>query len=121
MPFVPRYSNEEVDRMVSNDDLGPLEVYRLRHQHPLNQLTHIIGIPTVGASFAYPIIAWLSWGVVAWREFLILSTVGWGLQFLGHAIEGNRPAFFNDPRHFLIGPVYFACKPFCWIYKRVSG
>jgi hypothetical protein len=52
MPFVPKYSCGEVDRIVSAGKLSPLEVYRLRHQHPLNQLTHVVGIPTVDASIA---------------------------------------------------------------------
>jgi uncharacterized membrane protein YGL010W len=121
MPFVPKYSRDEVDRIVSAGDLSPLEVYRLRHQHPLNQLTHVVGIPTVGASIAYPIFAWFAWGNVAWKEWLVLSTSGWGLQFLGHAIEGNRPAFLQDPRHFLIGPLFFICKPLFWLYPRLTG
>jgi len=26
---------------------------------------------------------------------------------VGHAIEGNRPAFFRNPIYFFIGPVWF--------------
>lgn len=107
--------------MIATGDLSLLEVYRLKHQHPLNQLTHIIGIPTIGASVIYPIYVWFSSGVLAWKACLILGVIGWGLQFLGHAIEGNRPAFFQDPRHFIAGPLYFVYKPFYWLYKRLLG
>ena len=29
-----------------------------------------------------------------WRWALALFIIGWILQFVGHAIEGNQPAFF---------------------------
>lgn len=121
MTFKPRYSHEEVERMISEGDLSLTEVYRLRHQHPLNRLTHIVGIPAIGASVVYPVYVWFSSGVLAWKECLILGFIGWGLQFLGHAIEGNRPAFFKDPRHFLIGPQYFFVKPFNWAWRKLKG
>jgi uncharacterized membrane protein YGL010W len=35
---------------------------------------------------------------------LALFIGGWVLQFVGHAIEGNQPAFFQNPIYFLIGP-----------------
>jgi uncharacterized membrane protein YGL010W len=121
MAAVPKYSRDEVDRMVSAGDLSPLEVYRLKHQHPMNQLTHIVGVPVVGASIVYPIFAWLAQGIVAWKEWVILSVLGWGLQFLGHAIEGNRPAFFQDARHFFIGPLFFFWKPALSLFSRFTG
>jgi uncharacterized membrane protein YGL010W len=40
----------------------------------------------------------------SWRWALGLSSAGWLLQFVGHAIEGNRPAFFHNPLHLLVGP-----------------
>jgi uncharacterized membrane protein YGL010W len=83
MPFVPKYSHEEVERMVAGGGLSAFEVYRLKYQHPLNRLTHVIGMPTIVVSIAFPLFAWLAWGVLAWKEWLILSAVGWGLQFLG--------------------------------------
>ncbi|HTV31514.1 MAG TPA: Mpo1-like protein [Methylocella sp.] len=77
--------------------LSAVDVYRLKHQHPLNRLTHFIGMPTIVVSIAFPVFAWFAWGVLAWKEWMILSAVGWGLQFLGHAIEGNQPPFFEIP------------------------
>ena len=119
MSFVPKYSHDEVDRMVAAGNLSLMEIYRLKHQHPLNQLTHVIGIPLVGASVLYPIFAWFAWGALAWKEWLILSAIGWGLQFLGHAFEGNRPAFLQDPRYFIVGPLYFIRKPILWLQGRL--
>ena len=37
---------------------------------------------------------------------LALFVVGWILQFVGHAIEGNRPAFFRNPVYLLVGPLW---------------
>lgn len=120
MPFVPKYSHEEVERMVAGDGLSAFDVYRLKHQHPLNRLTHVIGIPTIVVSIAFPLFAWFAWGVLAWKEWLILNAVGWGLQFLGHAIEGNQPAFFRDPRHLIVGPLYFLRLPLSRLRARIT-
>ncbi len=120
MPFVPKYSREEVERMIAGGGLGAFELYRLKHQHPLNRLTHVIGIPLIVASIAFPLFAWFAWGVLAWKEWLILSAAGWGLQFLGHAIEGNQPAFFRDPRYLIVGPLYFLRLPFLRLRAHVA-
>ena len=47
-----------------------------------------------------------------WRWALALFVVGWMLQFVGHAIEGNRPAFFQSPVYFLVGP--------WWLIRRAA-
>jgi uncharacterized membrane protein YGL010W len=31
---------------------------------------------------------------------------GWALQFLGHRFEGMKPAFFDDVKQLLVGPVF---------------
>jgi uncharacterized membrane protein YGL010W len=121
MPFIPKYSHEEVERMIARGGLSAFEVYRLKHQHPLNRLTHFIGIPTLAASIAYPLFSWFAWGVVAWKEWLVLTTAGWGLQIVGHAIEGNQPAFFKDPRHLIVGPLYFLRLPLLWLRGRFAS
>ena len=41
---------------------------------------------------------------------LTLFLLGWVLQFIGHAIEGKKPSFFEDLRHLLIGPLFVAQK-----------
>jgi len=121
MPFVPKYSKEEVERRIAAGGLGAFEVYRLKHQHPLNRLMHLVGIPTLAASVAFPLYAWFAWGVIAWKTWFVLTVIGWSFQFLGHAIEGNRPAFFQDPRHLIIGPLYFLRIPFLRLHARLTG
>jgi uncharacterized membrane protein YGL010W len=37
---------------------------------------------------------------------LVTFVLGWGLQFLGHKYEGMKPAFFDDARQLLIGPLF---------------
>lgn len=73
-----------------------VENYKAKHQHPLNKLSHSVGIPLIVISL--PLLFW------SWRWALGLFIAGWILQFVGHAIEGNQPAFFSNPLYLLIGP-----------------
>ncbi|HEX6625202.1 MAG TPA: DUF962 domain-containing protein [Pyrinomonadaceae bacterium] len=75
-----------------------IEEYKAKHQHPLNHLTHAIGIPMIVVS--------LPLFFFSWRWALALFVVGWVFQFIGHAIEGNRPAFFGNPIYLLVGPLW---------------
>jgi uncharacterized membrane protein YGL010W len=79
-----------------------LEKYRAEHTHPMNRLTHSIGIPMIV----------LSLGIVFfdWRIGIAMFVIGWILQFIGHAFEGNKPAFFSNPIYLLIGPLWFIKK-----------
>src|SRR6185437_16804782 len=43
---------------------------------------------------------------------LVLFVVGWALQFLGHRYEGMKPAFFDDLRQLLIGPLFVCAETF---------
>jgi uncharacterized membrane protein YGL010W len=79
--------------------------YKSKHQHPLNRLTHSIGIPMIVLSV--PLF------FLNWRWALGLFLVGWILQFVGHAIEGNQPAFFKNPVYLLVGPL--------WLIRRVAA
>jgi uncharacterized membrane protein YGL010W len=81
-----------------------VESYKEKHQHPLNRLTHSIGIPMIVVSL--PLFFFY------WRWALALFVVGWILQFVGHAIEGNQPAFFRNPVYLLVGPL--------WLVRRVG-
>lgn len=74
--------------------------YKAKHRHPLNRLSHSIGIPMIVLS--------LPLFFFDWRWALGLFIVGWILQFIGHAIEGNQPAFFRNPVYLLIGPLWLA-------------
>lgn len=41
-----------------------------------------------------------------WLASLILFVALWILQFIGHNIEGRKPAFFDDIKFLLIGPLW---------------
>jgi uncharacterized membrane protein YGL010W len=82
-----------------------IESYKAKHTHPLNKLTHSIGIPMIVVS--------LPLFFFNWRWALTLFIVGWILQFVGHAIEGNQPAFFRNPVYLLVGPL--------WLIRRVGS
>ncbi|MBA3441645.1 MAG: DUF962 domain-containing protein [Pyrinomonadaceae bacterium] len=76
-----------------------MEEYKAKHQHPLNRLTHNVGIPLIVVS--------LPLFLFNWHWALTMFVTGWILQFVGHAIEGNQPAFFRHPIYLLIGPLWF--------------
>jgi uncharacterized membrane protein YGL010W len=82
-----------------------LEKYRRDHTHPMNKATHAVGIPMIVVSL----------GVVFanWQLGVGLFVVGWILQFIGHAFEGNKPSFFSNPMFLLIGPL--------WTVRRALG
>ncbi len=82
-----------------------MEDYKAKHTHPLNRLLHSVGIPLIIVSL--PLL------LLNWRWALLLFVVGWGFQFIGHAIEGNQPAFFSNPIYLLIGPL--------WLVRRVES
>ena len=81
-----------------------VDSYKSQHQHPLNKLCHMIGVPMI--TIAWPLFFF------RWRWALALFVTGWILQFVGHAIEGNRPAFFQNPIYFFVAPL--------WLVQRVA-
>ena len=81
-----------------------VENYKSKHRHPLNRLSHTIGIPLIVISV--PLFFF------NWRWALALFLGGWILQFAGHAIEGNQPAFFRNPVYLLVGP--------WWLVRRAA-
>ena len=40
----------------------------------------------------------------------LLFTGGWALQFLGHKFEGMKPAFFDDVKQLLVGPLFVCAE-----------
>src|ERR1051325_9730951 len=72
-----------------------MENYKEKHRHPLNRLSHTIGIPMIVVS--------LPLFFFNWKWALALFVVGWVFQFVGHAIEGNHPAFFKNPAYLIVG------------------
>ena len=69
-----------------------VDSYKSQHQHPLNILCHMIGVPMI--TISWPLFFF------KWRWALALFVAGWVLQIVGHAIEGNRPGFLRNPLYF---------------------
>lgn len=78
--------------------------YKSKHRHPLNRLSHSIGIPLVVVS--------LPLFFFSWRWALGLFVMGWIFQLAGHAIEGNQPAFFTNPVYLVVGPWWWVRRAF---------
>ena len=49
---------------------------------------------------------------------LALFVGGWALQFLGHRFEGMKPAFFDDVRQLLIGPLFVCAEAYFLLGAR---
>ena len=57
-------------------------------------------------------LAELSWPL--WATSLAIFVAAWVGQFIGHAIEHKRPAFFKDVQFLLIGPLWLLAA----LYRR---
>jgi uncharacterized membrane protein YGL010W len=75
--------------------------YDHEHANAWNKVLHGIGIPLIIAGIALLVLTF-------WRMGLALFVGGWILLFLGHRIEGNKPAFFQGVVYFLVGPLWIA-------------
>ncbi len=73
--------------------------YLAEHRHPMNRLTHRIGIPLIVVT---PFISALT---MDWRWLVGGQVVGWAFQLIGHRFEGNRPALIKRPISVLMGPL----------------
>jgi uncharacterized membrane protein YGL010W len=82
--------------------------YGRSHEHPVNRLCHAIGIPLIVLSLLLLLVALAVHGL--WRPALALFVVGWGFQFVGHAIEGKAPEFFHDWRFLFVGLRWWLAK-----------
>ena len=91
-----------------------MALYGHEHSSPWNKLLHGIGIPFI---FAGIILAVLT----MWRLGAVLFVAGWLMLFLGHRIEGNKPAFFHGPVYFLVGPLWVAKELWDWASGRSRG
>jgi uncharacterized membrane protein YGL010W len=75
--------------------------YDQEHTNPWNKLLHGIGIPIILAGIVMLILTF-------WRTGTALFVGGWVLLFIGHRVEGNKPAFFQGVIYFLVGPIWVA-------------
>lgn len=72
---------------------SPVEAYESSHQHPANRALHAIGIPVIACGGIAALFGPRVTGISR-RTAVASVTAGWILLFVGHAIEGNRPAIF---------------------------
>lgn len=75
--------------------------YDHEHTNPWNKLLHGLGIPTI-------LVGIVLLAMTFWTTGAALFASGWVLLFIGHRVEGNKPAFFQGVIYFLVGPVWIA-------------
>ena len=88
--------------------------YDHEHSSGWNKLLHGIGIPLI---FTGIILAVL----LRWKPGVACFVGGWVLLFLGHRVEGNKPAFFQGPIYLLVGPVWVAKELWSFVTGRRRG
>ena len=81
-------------------NMGLYSHYDGAHNHPVNRALHMIAIPV---GFSSLIVVWWHWMVA-----LLLIPTAFALAWLGHLIEGNKPAFLTNPAHVFVAPVWMA-------------
>ena len=87
-------------------------VFYLRLSPPL-----AIGMFALAALFFALIVGYDKLGFwPVWRVALGIFIVAWILQFVGHKLEGKKPAFFEDLQFLLIGPIWLLG----FIYRRLG-
>ncbi len=70
--------------------------YAASHQHPVNRVCHLIGIPIILVSLGLLVAGRWRAGCAAW-------VIGWTFQFAGHLVERTPPEFFRDWRFLFVG------------------
>lgn len=80
-----------------------LRSWRERHRHPFNFAIHLVGIPLAVAGVVLLFFLPWYWGVGA-------LLVGYLLQYLGHAVEGNDMGEWVAVKR-LLGLPYIAVAP----------
>jgi uncharacterized membrane protein YGL010W len=81
--------------------------YDHEHESVWNKLLHAVGIPMIFAGIVLLILTKWIWGAA-------FFVGGWVLLFLGHRIEGNKPAFFQGLVYLLVGPIWVAKE--AWMF-----
>lgn len=91
---------------VFGDSMNFLERYNQSHQHKVNRACHAVGIPLVAVSI--PLV------IFQWQTALALFVVGWIFQFVGHAFEGKKPMFLENPLYLFVGLWWWLKKLVLW-------
>lgn len=87
-----------------------IDDYAKSHEHPVNRITHTIGIPMIAISLLLIIPSLFISRL--WIVALALFILGWILQFIGHYFEGKPPEFFKDYRFLFVGLRWWIKKNF---------
>ncbi len=87
-----------------------IDEYSKSHEHPINKLTHKLGIPMISAAILLIPFAFFFGGF--WLIPFSLFVIGWVLQFIGHYFEGKPPEFFKDYRFLFVGLRWWIRKTF---------
>ena len=83
------------------------------------RLDFVLGVTLAVALFAAcaaaseAIARWGTGGALGTAGALFVA--GWALQFLGHRFEGMKPAFFDDVRQLLIGPLFVCAEAYFFL------
>ena len=78
--------------------------YDHAHNHPVNRALHMLAIPT---GFSSLFVVWFHPIIAA-----LLIPLAFAMAWLGHFIEGNKPAFLTNPVHVFVAPLWMVRKIF---------
>jgi len=79
--------------------------YNGAHNHPVNRALHMLAIPL---GFSSLIVVWFHPIIAA-----LLIPAAFALAWIGHLVEGNKPAFISNPAHVFVAPI--------WMVRRILG
>ena len=87
--------------------------YDHEHESAWNKFLHALGIPMIFAGIV--LLCFMKW--ILGAGFFV---GGWVLLFLGHRIEGNKPAFFQGLIYLLVGPIWVAKEAWMFLTGTLS-
>jgi hypothetical protein len=85
--------------------VGLYSHYDHAHNHPVNRALHMLAIPV---GFSSLIVVWFH-PIIG----ILLIPLAFALAWIGHFIEGNKPAFLTNPAHVFVAPL--------WMARRIFG
>ena len=94
--------------------------YDHEHTNPWNKVLHAIGIPLIFVGIGFFISSAAS-GNSHWITASTCFLGGWVLLFLGHRIEGNKPAFFQGVIYLAVGPIWVAKEAWTFLFPARSS
>ena len=85
-----------------------IQQYAVSHEHPVNRLCHLVGIPLIAISL--PLFAAVPFIAGFWQVPTAMFVFGWILQIVGHVVEGKPPEFMHDWRFLFVGLRWWTTK-----------